>query len=483
MSDSQIVVNGIDAASGEYLIPPMEIAELAERVRLSPFDPSLAARLGASLQSEADPHLGLPFTVRPEIVAEAGWGLLFHADEAADVRAALTPLFEHRRARINNDAIVKRLQDYRTGDDVASFLARHGVGQGSVEPAKVPFYLLVVGSPSRIPFEFGHQLDVEYCVGRLHFDTPAEYDAYVKSVIDYETAASVPNSREAVFWSPRHALDGATQLSADKLVLPLVDGVSAQGGQAPEPSVLQVTNFRSRTLWKDGATKQALLDTLTAAGGVSPPAFLFTASHGIGFPKDHASQRDAQGALLCQDWPPFKPMQPQHYLCASDVPDDARVHGLVSFHFACFGAGTPARDQFVHTPGQPPPDIAAAPFFARLPQRLLAHPNGGVLACIGHVERAWGYSITTAGAGAQRLPFRNCIGRILSGQPVGYAVKDFNERYASLTVTLAGLLQQIGFGVKIPDAVLVARWIERNDAEGYVVLGDPAIALRVDDLK
>ena len=482
MSDSQIVVNGIDAASGQYMIPPMEIAELAERIRSSPVDPAVAARLSASLQSETDPHLGLPFTVRPEVVAEAGWGLVFHADEAADVRAALEPLFEHRRTRIKNDSIVRKLKDYRSGDDVAGFLARHGVGQGSVQPEKVPFYLLVVGSPSRIPFEFGHQLDVEYCVGRLHFDTAAEYSAYVKSVIDYENAASVPNSREAVFWSPRHALDGATQLSADKLVLPLVDGVAAQDGQAPEPSVLALTNFRSRKLWKEGATKQALLDTLTAAGGTRP-AFLFTASHGIGFKKDHASQRDAQGALLCQDWPPFKPMEPPHYVAAADVTDTAQVHGLVAFHFACFGAGTPARDQFVHTPGQPPPDIAPEPFFARLPQRLLAHPNGGALACIGHVERAWGYSITSSGAGPQRLPFRNCIGRILSGQPVGFAVKDFNERYASLTVTLAGLLQQAGFGVKIPDAVLASRWVERNDAEGYVVLGDPAVALRAADLK
>jgi len=481
MSDDLVVVNGIDAVTGQYLIPPIEVAELASRLRAAPGDGALAARLSASLQNEADPHLGLPFTVHPEVVAEAGWGILFHKDEAQDVRDALEPLVEHRRTLIKNDKVVKQLQDFKPGDDVPGFLARHGVGQGSVVPTKVPYYVLIVGSPERIPFEFGHQLDVEYCVGRLHFDTAAEYSAYVKSVIDYETGTKVPNAREAVFWSPRHPLDSPTQLSADQLVKPLVDGVPAAGTEPPEAPVVSLANFRSRKFWGGDAKKQALRDVFMPGTGPQP-AFLFTASHGVGFAKDDPRQRDAQGALLCQDWGTFKPIEAAHYFAASDVPDDARVHGLVSFHFACFGAGTPTRDQFVHKAGEVPPDIAAAPFMARLPQRLLSHPNGGALACIGHVERAWGCSIVTARAGAQLLPFRNCIGRILAGQPVGFAVKDFNERYASLTVTLAGLLQQAGFGVKVPDAVLASRWLERNDAEGYVVLGDPAVSLRVNDL-
>jgi hypothetical protein len=272
-------------------------------------------------------------------------------------------------------------------------------------------------------------------------------------------------------------------LSADRLVEPLIDGVPAQGTLAPEASVLTRPKFRGRKLWGTDATKQALRDALHAGGGAKPPALLFTASHGVGFPSGDPRQRIDQGALLCQDWAPFEPLKPADYFAATDVSDDASVHGLVSFHFACYGAGTPARDQFFHKPGVFPPEIAPSPFFARLPQRLLSHPKGAALACIGHVERAWGYSIVTPGAGAQLLPFRNCIGRILAGQPVGFAVKDFNEKYASLTVTLTGLLQQAGFGIKIPDAVLVSKWVERNDAEGYVVMGDPAVSLRVDDLK
>jgi hypothetical protein len=49
------------------------------------------------------------------------------------------------------------------------------------------------------------------------------------------------------------------------------------------------------------------------------------------------------------------------------------------------------------------------PFVAALPQALLAHPGGGTLACVGHVERAWTDSIRTPTAGPQLLPFQNAI--------------------------------------------------------------------------
>ena len=121
---------------------------------------------------------------------------------------------------------------------------------------------------------------------------------------------------------------------------------------------------------------------------------------------------------------------PSHFLTAADLDDEASVHGLIAFLFACYGAGTPVSDHFLADRSKAPVPIAESPFVAALPQRLLTHPGGGALAVIGHVERAWGYSIRPVGLDNRLLPFRNLLGRVLRGDPVGLATKDFSDRYA-----------------------------------------------------
>ena len=68
------------------------------------------------------------------------------------------------------------------------------------------------------------------------------------------------------------------------------------------------------------------------------------------------------------------------------------------------------------------------------------------------------------------------------GQPIGYAMKDFNERYAALSTSMSSLLEEISFGAQIPDYDLASAWIGRNDAEGYIIIGDPAVRMRVSEL-
>jgi len=475
---TEIFLNGV-SLTGEPLVAPEEIARMLASLRSRTADPASSPGILAWLRGlvrKIEPHWGLPLGVEALDPAQAGWAIVFHASESGEVRDALAPLIEHRGRRLG-PAKVKVLE-YRSGEDCPSWLARHNVEPGSVLPHRVPYYLLLAGDPSRIPFGFQSHLAVEYAVGRLSFDTPEEYRRYVESVIDYESGATVANRRTAVFFGSRH--DAITRMCADLLVRPLAEGLAADGDEPAQPGAAERWGFATRTLLAEDATRASLAEVFSPSGGAETPAFLFSATHGLGLPPGHPEQIRKQGALACQD-----SLGPGTIRCfaGEDLPSDARVHGMVCFHFACFGAGTPERDEFLHEPGKPPRALADAPFVACLPKRLLAHPQGGALAVLGHVERAWGYSIQGASGRPQLLPFQNTIGGILQGWPVGHAVRDFRQRFAVLSTNLADMLERISYGGTVPDETLAWAWVERNDARNYAVLGDPAVRLRVDALQ
>jgi hypothetical protein len=48
------------------------------------------------------------------------------------------------------------------------------------------------------------------------------------------------------------------------------------------------------------------------------------------------------------------------------------------------------------------------------------------------------------------------------------------------SVNLSDTVEKLGFGKIIPDAQLASLWTERNDAQNYVLLGDPAATLKID---
>jgi hypothetical protein len=202
----------------------------------------------------------------------------------------------------------------------------------------------------------------------------------------------------------------------------------------------------------------------------------------VGYRQPRDEQAAVHGALVCKEWPRLGTFEEGHYFAAKDLPGNSQVHGLIAFLFACWSGGTPSHDRFIHKPGEPPPRIAEKPFLAALPKALLSHPQGGALACIGHVERAWSYSITSSKTGPHIQAFQNAVKRILAGIPVGHAKKDFDERYTALNSRQSQLLEDASFGAQVTDEELATTWAWRNDAEGYLVIGDPAVRLRVADL-
>ncbi len=470
MTDDMLYFNGINGESGMLDLPPMTGQELAGFIQ-GQNPPANLNELRNRYRQATTKTLGVKEGVNPLKLEESGWGVIFAHDADPAVKAALKELIDLRRAQAGPYFKIYEGGDgYRPGESKTDFLARHGAGPGPADPDRVPYYLLIVGSPQQIPYQFQSQLDVQYAVGRICFDSPPEYASYAHSVAVCEQG-QVKLPRQAAFFGVANEGDRATQLSANSLVAPLNTRFQAR-----------LKDWQVSGYLADQASKAQLTHLL---GGDQTPAVLFTASHGMSFPIDSPRQLRHQGALLCQDWPgPQKwgdhgAIPPEFYFSEDDLPADVGLLGSVAFFFACYGAGTPLNDEFAQQAFKQRTAIAPYPFMARLPARLLSHPAGGALAVIGHVERAWGYSFQWQNAGEQTTVFDSSLQRLFKGHPVGSAFEYFNERYAELSTVLNDELQEITFGKKPDPYQLAGMWTANNDARGYSIIGDPAVRLAV----
>jgi hypothetical protein len=424
-------------------------------------------------------HLVVIEGVDPTDLAQAGWGILFAARDSRvpELKKALQPLLALREAQAARDRdrfrVYESGQGYHPGDTARKFLGRHGADPSRpANPDVVPYYLLIVGSPAEIPFRFQYQLDVQYAVGRIDFgDDYSAYENYARSVVEAEGQDFALPAR-AVLFGVDNPDDRATSLSAGHLVKPLC---AKLGERCDEWEVDAVVG--------EEATKAQLQRLM---GGEDTPAFLFTASHGMEFGIDDPKGRQGtdQGALLCGDWPGPNAWRGEiprdFYLSGDDLASEANLLGTIAFFFACYGAGTPLYDEFSkHAFKDQRETIAEQAFVAALPKAMLSLSKGGALAVIGHVERAWGTSFLGSGRGEQLAVFESAMERLLKAHPVGLAMEYFDGRYAALSTEVTALLEDIDFGSEPDPYELAGMWTANNDARGYVVIGDPAVRLRV----
>ena len=478
-----LFANGISADTGRPLPPPSaDTGKLIAALGIKSEEKTPAAH-----RAKGPMDFGLSVGLNPDDLSQAGWSILFPAQmDTSAVEQALAPLIELRRAQADSlnklFKIFKGPAGWRTGESATEWLVRQGnqglpgPGLDVVRPkAGVPYYLMLIGSPEELPMSLQYTLDIFWAVGRLFFPTIEEYARYAKSVVDYETAEKPPQTRkQAALFATNHPFDAATKMFTTDVALPTVNGTYV------DDPLGKNQGFSLDAMLGSNATKGTLADLLRGKRANGSPALLFTGTHGMAFRADDQRLPTCQGALVCQDWGGYGAIDETSWFGAVDIPPDAQVHGLIHFMFACYGGGWEKFDTFRTGPDGSASQIAPSASVARLPQALLAHQNGGALAVIAHIDRAWSYSFRTA-EGAQGSGMRDALDGILLGLRVGHAMDTFNVRWAAVSTRIADALRDFKDGTISGDD-LARLWIIRDDARNYTILGDPAVRLRVGDM-
>jgi hypothetical protein len=476
----EIFLNGINGSTGQSLddfqLTTELLANVARKKRISESE-LRDAKIRKMQNQRSSYHFGVAENIDIADLAQAGWGIIFPAilaqDQVDALKDALKPLLELRReqaSRINSNFYKEFIGPelgYLAGESKSDFLKRFGRGPGVANPELgVPFYLLIVGSPEEIPFAFQYQLDMQYGVGRIHFEQQESYAIYARSIVAAEKG-QISREKSAVFFGTSH--DRPTGLSSRYLVNGLAEKLAAQHN-----------DWNIRLVEPPQATKPTISGLL---GGAETPAMLFSASHGMGFNLDDSRLLPHTGSLLCQDFINYSsgPISEKFYFSADDIPSNANVSGTLAFFFACYGAGSPRTDNFYRLAlGEEEKVIAPYSFISQLPLKLLSHPKGGALGVFAHIDRAWAYSFLWDNdlAVADIETFRSMLSALLNGKPAGAASDYFGARYGDIAIMLNEELDETSS--EHQDEFKIAWWWTFNhDARNYTFIGDPAVRLAV----
>lgn len=340
----------------------------------------------------------------------------------------------------------------------------------------LPRYQLILGDLDQVSAELQVIQGSDGYVGRLAFDDPRDYEAYVDKLLRWEDAPAPIARARAVF----HTVQDRTSATLAGHQGLMVPGVAMARREHATGDFLasQIVEVDHGYTPKPGP----LVEEATKP----EPGVLLTISHGAGAPRQGWRSRDEQRQL--QGGMSFG--RSGGLLTGEALTGRAFMPGGVWFMLACFGAGTPDRSKY-----QPwleqlaaigsfqgrPEALGASlptdgrPFTAAVPKSVLASPQGP-LAFIGHVDLAWTYSFRERDGGKpidRPGRFIDVIHDLLRQDRVGVAFRNLLVHYGRTNTELTALIES---GVDDPER-RGHLWMLRNDLAGYVLLGDPAARL------
>jgi hypothetical protein len=412
------------------------------------------------------------------ILRAAGWTFLVNGKDPHrnDIIDAVRPLAEHREMKKSDDPILFN------GEPMDKWYDWLEASYNKEPQAEPPHYVLILGGPDQVPFDFQAFLGISSSVGRLDFNSIDDLKAYVNKVIRLEKNNCDIVKPDTIFFATDAGWPDPTYYSRLYMAEPLVTHVNDTFG------------FETQKIIGDDATKKNLLNGLRN----SKSAFIYTASHGlVATPNEGLDmQKRINGATCCQKTADEK-NEDNWLFTADDVSQDYNIpflEGSVFFQFACFGYGTPKESVYNRWLGKEPHLNAQEDFVAALPKKLLAHPKGPI-GFIGHVDLAWIHGFDDPknpdipGLLGEKWhvrirPFLKADETLLDKrQPEGRAMLEMSKRLALLSDLFATLSSSLMNNeiARTPEFRSRMSWdfIARNDAKNYMIFGDPAARLLI----
>ncbi len=404
-----------------------------------------------------------------------GWALVLPADASLDRRRrALAddvpePLRRLAAARApGGEPIVLRYEPadpdnlYRYYPDGSRHpLPLTGEGPRGARRGQLPHYLLLIGSPARIPWEVQFELNTVAFTGRLDLDEEGLCHYAEAALTDW--AGSPVDSTAPLLWTVQHAAGDITWLMRQAV------GERALAGWRSDPQI----GDRARVLRGSEATGDRLAADLARGN----PGVVVTTSHGMTGPAHAPERMRATLGWLVDDR--HEAVDPGSIVGAW------APHGVVWYALACCSAGGSGRDQFAGLlePGSDAArtvgDVAAlGPVTAPFPRALLGAPRPA-RAFIGHVEPTFDWTLRREDTG---LVTTDTLVSALYDQffqatpaPVGVAFRDYYLQAASLRVRWAAARPHARDRTAARATALLAG-LAGMDRQCMVILGDPAVA-------
>jgi hypothetical protein len=331
-----------------------------------------------------------------------------------------------------------------------------------VDKDRIPYYLLIVGSPAEIPWDLQYALNTRFAVGRLDLDE-ASLTNYV-AALRAGWANSDATQAGAVIWTTDHGGGDMSQTMRLYVAEPLWNKL--------DDDVLPASILVDKD--HGGATTPRLLDALAA----KRPGLVTTTSHGVTFPADDSAAMASNLGLLFGEDRTFA--QPEDVL-ARWKPD-----GAIWYAHACCSAGCRGDtifDDLVDgdsSVGKLLRDVAKlGSLTAPLPKALLGAKRP-LRAFVGHVEPTFDWSIrqpdTRQGlaAGITTALWDSLF--LKESCPIGHAFRKFYEPIGALATQRVSLTDDLNKGGEVTAQLLQVQ-LRSRDIASTVILGDPTVQL------